>query len=115
MSTPSVAAQIIVSIIPIVGIVMGCTVIFFYLLWNYKLKTHLIQKGLYTKPEFDLIIFSLLAGLILFTLGLALVVFFIVKNGFSYGVLSGLIPFSIGIGLIIFSKISYNIKSHNDK
>lgn len=115
MSTPSVAAQIIISIIPIVGIVMGCTVIFFYLMWNYRLKIHLIQKGLYSKPEFDLIIFSLLSGLILFTLGLALVVFFIVKNGFSYGVLSGLIPFAIGTGLIIFSRISYKIKSHNDK
>ncbi len=115
MSTPSVAAQIIVSIIPIVGIVMGCTVIFFYLLWNYRLKVHLIQKGLYTKPEFDLLIFSLLAGLILFTLGLALVIFFIVKSGFSYGALSGLIPFAIGTGLLIFSKISYAIKSSNDK
>ena len=115
MSTPSVAAQIIVSIIPIVGIVMGCTVIFFYLLWNYKLKVHLIRNGLYTKPEFDIILFSLLAGLILFTLGLALVVFFIIKYGFSFGVLSGLIPFAIGAGLIIFSRISYNIKSQNDK
>lgn len=115
MGAPSVAAQIIVSIIPIVGIVMGCTVIFFYLLWNYKLKVHLIQKGLYTRSDFDLVIFSLLAGLILFTLGLALVVFFIIKDGFSYGVLSGLIPCSIGSGLIIFSRISYKIKSENDK
>lgn len=115
MSTPSVAAQIIVSIIPIVGIVLGCTVIFFYLLWNYKLKVHLIRQGLYTKTEFDIILFSLLAGLLLFTLGLALVVFFIIKDGFSYGVLSGLIPFAIGTGLIIFSRISYKIKSANDK
>lgn len=115
MPTPSVAAQIIVSIIPIVGIVMGCAVIFFYLLWNYKLKIHLIQNGLYTKTEFDIILFSLLAGLILFTLGLALVVFFIIKDGFSYGVLSGLIPFAIGTGLVIFSRISYKIKSADDK
>jgi hypothetical protein len=113
MTTPSVAAQIIVSIIPIVGIVMGCTVIFFYLLWNYKLKVHLIRQGLYTKTDFDVILFSLLAGLILFTLGLALVVFFIIKDGFSYGVLSGLIPCAIGTGLIIFSRISYKIKSEN--
>lgn len=115
MGTPSAAVQIIVSIIPIVGIVMGCTVIFFYLLWNYKLKVHLIQKGLYTRSEFDLVVFSLFAGLILFTLGLALIVFFIIKDGFSYGVLSGLIPCSIGAGLIIFSRICYNIKLKNDK
>jgi hypothetical protein len=115
MGTPSVAVQIIVSIIPIVGIIMGCTVIFFYLLWNYKLKVHLIQKGLYSKSEFDLVVFSLFAGLILFTLGLALVIFFIVKDGFSYGVLSGLIPCSIGSGLIIFSRICYKIKSENAK
>ncbi|HOP64440.1 MAG TPA: hypothetical protein PK358_15335 [Spirochaetota bacterium] len=111
---PSTAAQVIVSIIPIVGIVMGCTVIFFYLLWNYRLKKEMIQKGIYSRTPFDMETFSLLAGLILFILGLILVFFFLVKDGFSYGVLSGLIPAAIGFSLLIYVRIIFKIKSNNE-
>lgn len=110
---PSTAAQVIVSIIPIVGIVMGCTVIFFYLLWNYKLKREMIEKGIYSRTPFDMETFSLLAGLVLFILGLILVFFFLIKDGFSYGVLSGLIPAAIGLSLLIYVRIIFNIKSKN--
>jgi hypothetical protein len=113
MPTPSTAAQVIISIIPIVGIVMGCAVIFFYLLWNYKLKIHMIDKGIYTRVPFDIDTFSLLSGLVLFILGLALMIFFLVKDGFSYGVLSGLIPVSIGVSLLVFFIVRYKIKSRN--
>jgi hypothetical protein len=113
MPTPSTAAQVIISIIPIVGIVMGCAVIFFYLLWSYKLKVHMIDKGIYTRVPFDLDTFSLLSGLVLFILGLVLMIFFIIKDGFSYGALSGLIPVSIGLSLLIFFIVRYKIKSKN--
>ena len=110
---PSTAAQVIVSIIPIVGIVMGCTVVFFYLLWNYKLKVHMIEKGIYTRTPFDMETFSLLSGLVLFILGAILVFFFLVNDGFSYGVLSGLIPGAIGLSLLIYVRIAYRLKSKN--
>jgi hypothetical protein len=113
MPTPSAAAQIIVTIIPIVGIVMGCLVIFFYLFWNYKLKIHMIDKGIYTRVPFEMDTFSLLLGLVLFILGLALTIFFLIKDGFSYGVLSGLIPVSVGVSLLIFFIVRFNIKSKN--
>ena len=113
MPTPSTAAQVIVSIIPIVGIVMGCIVIFFYLFWNYKLKVHMIDKGIYTRVPFDMDTFSLLSGLVLFILGLVLMIFFLVIDGFSYGVLSGLIPLSIGVSLLIFFIVRFNILSRN--
>jgi hypothetical protein len=102
MSEVGTAAQVIVTIIPIVGIVMGAVVIFFYLLWNHRQKMFIIEKGFYKKADFDLIAFSLFAGLILFFIGLSLVFFFIFKSGFSYGVLSGLIPLSTGFSLILF-------------
>lgn len=115
MPSPSTAAQVIVSVIPIVGIVMGCAVIFFYLLWNYKLKVHLINKGLYSRVPFEIDTFSLLTGLVLFILGLALTVFFLIMDGFSYGVLSGLIPVSIGLSLLIFFRVRYNSRTENDR
>lgn len=103
---PSAAAQVIVSIIPIVGIVAGSIVLFFYLLWYYKEKYLLIEKGLYHKKEFDAKIFSLFSGLVLFFIGLALIIFYSIKEGLSYSLLGGLIPFSVGISLLIFFIIS---------
>ncbi|GHV42811.1 hypothetical protein AGMMS49546_22680 [Spirochaetia bacterium] len=69
MEQISSAAQVIISIIPIVGIVMGSVVIFFYLLWNHRRKTLLIKAGQYARDEFDLLSFSLLAGLLLSCVG----------------------------------------------
>ena len=40
----STAAEVIVTIIPIVGIVFGCLVIYFYLYWNHKQKLFMIEK-----------------------------------------------------------------------
>jgi len=101
-NVPSAAAQVIVSIIPIVGIVMGCGVIFFYLLWNHKQRMLMIDKGSYKRIEFDGDSFSIFSGLMLLCIGLTLVIFFLIKEGFSYSLLSGLLPFSLGISLIVY-------------
>ena len=102
----SSAAQVIISIIPIVGIVMGSTVVFFYLLWNHKRRTLLIKAGQYKRPEFDLLSFSLLAGLLLCAVGLAMTVFLAVALGTNFGLLGGIIPLAIGVGLLVY----YGIK-----
>ena len=102
----SSAAQVIISIIPIVGIVMGSVVVFFYLLWNHKRRTLLIKAGQYQRPGFDLLSFSLLAGLLLSTVGLALTVFLAVALGVNFGLLGGIIPLAVGIGLLTY----YGIK-----
>ena len=106
----SSAAQVIIAIIPIVGIVMGSVVIFFYLLWNHKRRTLLIKAGQFLRPEFDLLAFSLLAGLLLSAVGLALTVFLVIALGVSFGLLGGIIPLAVGTGLLVY----YGIK-HNDR
>jgi hypothetical protein len=100
--TSSAAAQVIVSIIPIVGIVMGAIVVFFYLLWNYKKTSLLIKAEQYQKNDFDLLSFSLLAGILLFCVGLTLTVFLAIFNGSGYGLMGGLIPLAIGFGLLVY-------------
>jgi len=100
------AAQIIIAIIPIVGIVMGSVVIFFYLLWNHRRRILLIKAGHYDRPEFNLLSFSLLAGLLLSVVGTTLTVFLAILAGASYGLLGGIIPLSIGAGLLTY----YGIK-----
>jgi len=108
---PSAAAQVIVSVIPIVGIVMGSLVLFFFLYWNHRQKILLIEKGMYVKPIFDLDAFSLFAGLILTCIGGVLVAFFLILEGFTYPVLGGLIPLSLGVGFLVF----YIIRAHSGR
>lgn len=96
----SAAAQVIIAIIPIVGIVMGSIVIFFYLLWNHRRRTLLIKAGHYNRPEFNLLSFSLLSGLLLGSVGVALTVLLSIIEGASYGLLGGIIPLSMGVGLL---------------
>jgi hypothetical protein len=96
------AAQVLVAIIPIVGIVMGAVVVFFYLLWYHRRRTLLIKAGHYNRPVFDLLSFSLLTGLLLGSVGLALTVFLAVVAGPTYGLLGGIIPLSMGVGLLAY-------------
>jgi len=96
----SAAAQVIIAIIPIVGIVMGSAVIFFYLLWNHRRRTLLIKAGHYERPDFNLRSFSLLSGLLLGSVGVALTVLLSIVEGASYGLLGGIIPLSMGVGLL---------------
>jgi hypothetical protein len=98
----SKAAQVIIAIIPIVGIVMGSVVVFFYLLWNHKRKTMLIQAGQYARPHFELTSFCLLTGLLLTGLGIALTIVFAIALGAGLGLLGGIIPLAIGIGLLAY-------------
>jgi hypothetical protein len=102
----SAAAQVLIAIIPIVGIVMGSVVIFFYLLWNHQRRSLLIKAGQYRRPDFDLLSFSLLTGLLLGIVGLSLTVFLAIAGGINYGLLGGIIPLSIGAGLLAY----YGIK-----
>ena len=102
MGGVTAAAQVIISVIPIVGIVVGSMVIFFYLLWSHRQKTLLIKAGQYIKQDFDLLSFSLLSGLLLSSVGIALTVLLAIIEGASYGLLGGIIPLSMGIGLTAY-------------
>lgn len=99
---PSIAAQILVTVIPIVGIVMGSIVVFFSLLWHHRRSVLLIKADRYEKPAFDLLSFCLLAGLLLVCVGSTLSVFLAFLEGFGYGLLGGVIPLVCGIGLLAY-------------
>jgi hypothetical protein len=110
MNVTSAAAQVLVAIIPIAGIVMGSVVVFFYLFWHHRRRTLLIKAGQYKKPEFNFLSFSLLAGLLLISVGIALTVLLILIIGASYGLLGGLIPLAMGTGLLAHYVIKRNEK-----
>ncbi len=108
-SVPSTAAQIMITVIPIVAIVMGTIVTFFYLLWSHKQRMSLIERGLPVNSKFDLETFSLLTGLLTLCIGIVLSLFFLIKEGLSYNLLGGLVPLSIGISFIVFYRIKRNV------
>ena len=89
----SPAAQVIIAIIPIVGIVIGGIVVFFYLLWRHREISLQIKTGCY-----------LLTGLLLTGIGLVLTLLFLVLQGLSYPLLGGLLPLIIGVSFLVFFK-----------
>lgn len=101
----SAAAQVIVAIIPIVGIVIGGTIIFFSLLWHHHETKQRIKAGGSPKTNFNYRACTLLSGLLLSGIGAALSVFFALLNGISPALLAGVIPLTTGICLIIFYKL----------
>jgi hypothetical protein len=102
MTTVSAAAQVIIAIIPLVGIFTGGVVVFFFLLWDHRRKVLMIRQGMEPGRRFDLETFSLLSGLLNLGIGFVLTIFFLLKEGLVYGILGGLIPLAIGISLTVF-------------
>ncbi|MDR3312632.1 MAG: hypothetical protein LBS64_05820 [Spirochaetaceae bacterium] len=101
----SPAAQILISVTPIVGIVIGGVVIFFYLLWRHREISLQIKTGTYRENGFKLRLFALLTGLLLMGVGFVLTVVIILVSGVSYTLLGGLIPSGLGIGLLVFYRL----------
>lgn len=109
----SPAAQVIVALVPIVGIAIGGIIVFFYLLWHHHEIKLQIKMNIYNPRIFDLKTFSLLVGTLLLAVGFILTIIFALVDGISYALLGGLIPLVIGIAFIIFNKI--NPDFHNNK
>ena len=105
MSTPSVAAQVLIALIPIIGISLGSVVAFFYLLWTHRERKLLIQRGAWTPARIDLPTLCLLSGLLLVGIGLVLTVLIFIVEGVGYGLLGGLIPLVTGISLLVFVRL----------
>jgi len=101
----STAAQVIIAVIPIVGIVMGSVVVLFYLLWNYRRQMALIRTNQWERPRFDLLPFCLLSGLLLTGVGLGLTAFFALISGATYALLGGIIPLGAGAAFLAFYAI----------
>ena len=81
--------------------------LFFFFLWNYKLKKELIRAGQYQYQSLKNVrLFSLLIGIISFAVGLPMTMLFGAVEGVSYSLLGGLIPSFVGLGFIVFYVVS---------
>ena len=101
-----VAVQIIIAVIPIVGIVMGSVLVFFYFLWRHKQIMLQIKTNTYIRPAVNIRLFCLLLGIMLTVIGCVLFGLFYLIAGIGYILLGGLIPLALGIGLTLFYAIT---------
>ncbi|MCR5724838.1 MAG: hypothetical protein K6G80_07130 [Treponema sp.] len=113
-TTVSPAAQVIVALIPIVGIFIGGVIVFFSLLWHHHEIKQQVKMGTYRREAFNLKAFSLLFGVLLSVLGVILTLFFALMKGCSPALLGGLVPLAIGISLVIFYAINPDFKRANE-
>lgn len=100
------AVQIIIAVIPIVGIVMGSILVFFYFLWRHRQIMLQIKTNTYMRPAFNIYLFCLLLGVTLTVIGCVLFGLFYIIAGVGYILLGGLIPLALGVSLTIFYEIT---------
>ncbi|MCZ8156657.1 MAG: hypothetical protein O9264_11090 [Leptospira sp.] len=98
--------NVILYLVPNLGIIFGTTLLFFLFLWIHRQKMALIQTGQYKPWSFDLRTYSFFLGLLLTFTGFALSFVFILVLGISFAMLGGIIPFAIGLGLLTYYKLS---------
>ena len=104
----SPAAQVIVALIPIVGISFGAILIFFFMLWHHRENKLRILKGdeVHEQKRLDLGTYTLLIGLCLTGCGAVLSLMFFLIDGLSWAALGGLLPLSLGLMLLAFHKLN---------
>ena len=97
----AVPAQVLIAILPLVAVIMLSVLLFFTLMWEFKKKKMLIEKGQeHERPLGYEKLFLL--GIVSFCIGAGLVVFFALNSGISSSLLGGIIPAMAGLGIIIF-------------
>lgn len=104
----STAPEILLALVPLLGVVFGCVLLFFFLLWRSRLRREMIRAGQY-QPMFakNIRLVSLLIGLLSVSVGLPMTVLFAAMEGLNYVLLGGLLPLFAGVGFLLFYLFSH--------
>ena len=95
------AAQILIAILPLVAVFLLAVLTFFFLLWDYRMKNIIIEKGQKPIPR-NIDDKLLLIGVVSLFVGVGLLLFFVLYNGLSNSLLGGIIPVAAGLGIITY-------------
>ena len=107
-ATSSPSAQVLFSLVPLLGVILGVTLIFFYLFWRYRIMKQLIAAGQHRYSTIRQIrVFCLLLGSISTLVGLPMTFLFYAISGITYQMLGGIIPLFAGVGLLLFVFLSH--------
>ncbi len=95
--------NIIIALIPVIGIIAGSIVIGNFVKSYFDYKKYLIENGWYKPADLNLLRqLLLLLGFVSMFTGIPLTLVFYLVNGISYSILGGLIPLFSGVGIIFF-------------
>ncbi len=95
------SAQVLIASLPLVAVVLLSVLTFFFILWDYKRKRLIIERGGTPAPR-NIDEKLLLIGIVALFVGVGLLVFFALKTGLSDALLGGIIPTTAGLGIITY-------------
>ena len=95
------SAQVLIAALPLVAVVLLSVLTFFFILWDYKRKRLIIERGGSPVPR-NIDEKLLLIGIVALFGGVGLLVFFALKTGLSDALLGGIIPTTAGLGIITY-------------
>jgi drug/metabolite transporter (DMT)-like permease len=95
------AAQVLIAALPLVAVVLLAILSFFFILWEYRRKRLLIERGGTPVPR-NIDEKLLLIGIVALFVGVGLLIFFALKTGLSDALLGGIIPTTAGMGIITY-------------
>jgi len=95
------SAQVLIASLPLVAVVLLAILSFFFILWDYKRKRLVIERGGTPVPR-NIDEKLLLIGIVALFVGVGLLVFFALKTGLSDALLGGIIPTTAGLGIITY-------------
>jgi len=95
------SAQVLIASLPLVAVVLLAILSFFFILWEYKRKRLVIERGGTPVPR-NIDEKLLLIGIVALFVGVGLLIFFALKTGLSDALLGGIIPTTAGMGIITY-------------
>lgn len=108
---PSEASQIILSIVPIIGVLFGSFLFFSLFYFYHKQKMLLIEKGLYKPVRLNWNLIFIVTGFIISFSGAMITLVFIINKNFGYELLGGVIPLGVGLAIILAYLVSSKVSS----
>jgi hypothetical protein len=104
------SAQVLIASLPLVAVVLLAILTFFFILWDYRRKRLVIERGGTPTPR-NLDEKLLLIGIVALFVGVGLLVFFALKTGLSDALLGGIIPTTAGMGIITYYVLVHRRKA----
>jgi hypothetical protein len=106
------SAQVLIASLPLVAVVLLSILSFFFILWEYKRKRLIIERGGTPTPR-NIDEKLLLIGIVALFVGVGLLIFFALKTGLSDALLGGIIPTTAGLGIITYYVLVQRRKTKN--
>jgi drug/metabolite transporter (DMT)-like permease len=104
------SAQVLIASLPMVAVVLLAILSFFFILWDYRHKRLVVERGGTPVPR-NLDEKLLLIGIVALFVGAGLLLFFALKTGLSDALLGGIIPTTAGMGIITYYVLVHRRKA----